>query len=161
MWYSFSKRLPDWAEEAIQPNQPMELITRATYKLRGTPELARRRAGFLIKEILQRSAKKINSTLRPDRLMWFYSGHSSTLATMLNGLGLFELNIPTYGSSLHFEVYKTPGSQHYVQFIYRKPGDENPEPSHIEGCGKKWTLDQFYTVYEKLIPGDFDSECNL
>lgn len=71
----------------------MEIITRATYKLRGTPELVRRRSGFLIKEILERSAKKMNGTLWPDRVLWMYSGHSSTLATMLNGLQIFEVCI--------------------------------------------------------------------
>lgn len=72
----------------------MEIITRTTYKLRGTPELARRRSGFLIRDILERSAQKINGTLRPDRAIWMYSGHSSTLATMLNGLQIFEVSIP-------------------------------------------------------------------
>lgn len=85
------KRLPNWAKEAIQSNGPMEAITRATYKLRGTPELVRRRSGFLIKDILERSAKKLNSTLRPNLSIYMYSAHSMTLATMLNGLGIFEV----------------------------------------------------------------------
>lgn len=85
------KRLPDWAKDAIQSNGPMETITKATYKLRGTPELVRRRSGFLIKDILERSAKKLNSTLRPNLSLYMYSAHSATLATMLNGLQIFEV----------------------------------------------------------------------
>lgn len=83
--------MPDWAKEAIKSNGPMEIITRVTYKLRGTPELVRRRSGFLIKDILERSAQKLNSTLRPDFSLYMYSAHSATLATMLNGLGIFEV----------------------------------------------------------------------
>lgn len=174
---------PDWVKEAIKKDGPMEIITRATYKLRGTPELVRRRSGFLIKDILERSAQKLNSTLRPDFQLYMYSAHSSTLATMLNGLGIFEvrckilqcesfwhslnisiflqLNIPPNGSSLHFELYKTAANEHYVQFIYRRFGDENPVPSDMPGCGLKWTLDQFYSARGDLIPGDFDSECQV
>lgn len=88
----FHSRLPEWAEEAIKPDGAMERITRVTHKLRGTPELVRRRSRFLIKEILERSAQKINSTLNPDQALWIYSGHSSTLATMLNGLKIFEVD---------------------------------------------------------------------
>lgn len=31
----------------------------------------------------------------------------------------------------------------------------------LVGCGEKWTLDQFYVVHEKIIPGDFDTECKV
>lgn len=71
----------------------MQSITEITYKLRATPELVRLRSGFLIKEILERCAQKINGTLTPDRSMWIYSAHSSTLATMLNGFGLNEVDL--------------------------------------------------------------------
>lgn len=73
----------------------------------------------------------------------------------------FQLNIPPYGSSLHFELFKTAKNEHYLQFIYRRYGVEDPEPSNIPGCGKKWTLDTFYSAQGELIPGDFDSECQL
>lgn len=85
-------RLADWEEEAIKPGNPMEKIANVTYKLRGTPELVRLRSGFLIKDILERTAKKIQGTLHPEnQTLYMYSAHSSTLATMLNGFGLNEV----------------------------------------------------------------------
>lgn len=97
-----------------------------------------------------------------------------------------QLNLPPYASSLHFELYKTPTKQHYLQFFYRKPDVEYPQPMNIPGkhlqmclclathfkskmclfcllpgCGEKWTLDQFYIVHNKLIPGDFNAECKV
>lgn len=69
----------------------MEKIVEVTYKLRGTPALVRLRSGFLFKDILDRTAQKIQGTLKPDRSMWMYSAHSSTIATMLNGLKLNEV----------------------------------------------------------------------
>lgn len=187
----------------------MEAIANVTYKLRATPELVRIRSGFLIKDILERTAKKINGTLEPtERSLYMYSAHSSTLATMLNGFGLnevkywnffvrlleqtnfkrklrFQLNLPPYASSLHYELLKTSANKYYLQFIYRKPDVEHPKPMIIPGifeislrfstlnsnrknflpfflgCGEKWTLEQFYSVHEKIIPGDFDTECKV
>lgn len=56
-----------------------------------TPELARLTSGFLLKEILQRFDKKVDSTLQPNRSLWVYSGHDYTLVNLLNSLGLFKV----------------------------------------------------------------------
>lgn len=61
-----------------------------------------------------------------------------------------------------FELYSTADGQHYSQFIYRKPGVEHPEPVNIPGLGQKWTLKQFKTVFEPIIPSaDYDEECRV
>lgn len=69
----------------------MEYIAQVNYKMRGVPALARIKSGFLLKEILQHFSNKVKSTLQPDRTLWFYSGHSTTITTMLNALGLTEV----------------------------------------------------------------------
>lgn len=69
----------------------MEYIAKVNYKFRGIPELARLKSGFLIKDMFERFSKKLNSTLQPDRTLWLYSGHSTTITTMLNGLGFSEV----------------------------------------------------------------------
>lgn len=56
-----------------------------------TPQLARLQSGFLIKEILDHFSMKINGTLKPDRSLWFYSAHETTIANLLNSLRLFEV----------------------------------------------------------------------
>lgn len=48
--------------------------------------------------------------------------------------------------------------------FFRKPDEsnaENPPALNVPGCGETWTINQFYTVYEKLFPDDFDKECEL
>lgn len=67
----------------------MEHIKNVVYQLRAVPDLIRRRAGFLIKEILEHSARKINSTLKPNRSIWMYSAHSSTITPILNSIGIY------------------------------------------------------------------------
>lgn len=54
-----------------------------------TPQLARFQSGFLLKEILERFQKKIDSTLKPNRTLWLYSAHDLTISYMLHSLGLF------------------------------------------------------------------------
>lgn len=84
--------LPDWAEEAIQPNSTMEYIAKLLIKSNAdTPELARLKSGFLIKEIMERFNQKISSTIQPDRSLWLYSAHDLTIANVLNAFGLFEV----------------------------------------------------------------------
>lgn len=84
-----NKTLPDWADKVMQP---MEYISSIHYKtFADTPQMARLKCGFLLKAIIERFYKKSQSTLTPDRSLWFYSGHEHTIVNMLNGLGLLEV----------------------------------------------------------------------
>lgn len=56
-----------------------------------TKQLARLKSGFFIKAMFERFAQKINSTLKPDRSLWFYSAHDFIIADTLNSLELFEV----------------------------------------------------------------------
>lgn len=140
----------------------MEHIAVISYKVQtDTVELARLFSGFLIKEMLDRFSMKINSTLQPDRSLWIYSAHEASIIGVLNSLGLFKpLHLPPYASSLHFELYKNSGNEHYVQLLYKKFDEENLQPLNIPKCGEKCSLDKFYELFNKIIPGDYHSECN-
>lgn len=148
-----------------------------------TRELARLKSGPLIKEMIEHFAEKINSTLKPDRSLWLYSGHDFTISNLLNSLNLFEvierldflfrtnfasqslmndpfrfqLHFPPTAASLHFELYKSGEGEHYFQIFYRKLNEEYPSPMKIPGCGAKCTLEQFYDLYKDIIP-DEDSD---
>lgn len=58
-----------------------------------TPILARLKIGFLFREILDRFEQKIQSKLQPNRNLWIYSAHDSTIASVLNSIGLFKVII--------------------------------------------------------------------
>lgn len=89
---SSNTRLPDWAEKVVEPNGIIERIAESHFKFNtATPELARLKSGFLIKEMMDRFTKKIFGTLEPDRSLWLYSAHDETIANVLNSLGLFEV----------------------------------------------------------------------
>lgn len=66
-----------------------------------TKLLARLKAGFFVREVYERFIEKSNGTLSPDRRLWIYSAHDSTIANILNTLGLFEVD------ELFFDEIKT------------------------------------------------------
>lgn len=72
----------------------LEWISNRSFQVStNTPELARLKTGFLIREILDRFDQKISAKLSPDRSLWIYSAHDTTVANVLNSLGLFEVII--------------------------------------------------------------------
>ncbi|XP_031629368.1 prostatic acid phosphatase-like isoform X2 [Contarinia nasturtii] len=158
-----NKTLASWAQEAIKPKGVMEYIASFNQKLKSdTKELARLQSGFLIKEIFERFGQKINSTLQPNRSIWYYSAHDTTISSMLNSLGLLELHILPFACSLHFELYEVDGNEHYIQVFYRKSNEEFLAPLNIPNCGEKCSLDQLYKLYNDIIPDcDHDIECGL
>ncbi|XP_055309631.1 prostatic acid phosphatase-like [Sitodiplosis mosellana] len=158
-----NKILPDWAREAIKPNGTMEYITSFYFKMAsGTKELARLQTGFLLKEIFELFAQKINSTLQPNRLLWLYSAHDYTVSSLLNSLGLFELHVPPFSASVHMELYEAGDKEHCIQIFYRKSNEENLTPMEILNYGQKCcTLERLYELYGDIIPGDHDEECGI
>lgn len=74
---------------------------------------------------------------------------------------IFQLHIPPYASSLHFDLYEEDDKNHYIQIFYRKSEEEKLSPMDIPNCGKKCTMDRLNTLYKDIIPGDFESECRI
>lgn len=69
--------------------------------------------------------------------------------------------MPPYAASLHFELYKTDDNENYIQLFYRRFEEEELSPLDIPRCGVKCSIQQFYEKFNEIIPGDFDSECQL
>lgn len=65
---------------------PLEEIAKTVYALRAQPQLVRIRSGFLLSDMLERFRAKQNGKFDPN--LYMYSAHSSTISTLLNGLGL-------------------------------------------------------------------------
>lgn len=84
--------LPTWTLKVFVPGGDMEKLAGFCGAMpTNTKLLARLKAGFLIREILERFAMKMNSTLSPDRSLWIYSAHDTTIGNVLNALGLFKV----------------------------------------------------------------------
>lgn len=69
----------------------MEYLGMLLFKLETYyPSMARRKYGYLLKQILDHFDQKMNLTLKPNRNLWMYSGHDNTITGILNTLGLFK-----------------------------------------------------------------------
>lgn len=68
------------------------------YNFIGTREISRFSSGFLLREMIERFYKKIDTKNRmePNRNMWLYSGQDNTITGLLNLLDLLQVNIPYF-----------------------------------------------------------------
>lgn len=84
--------LPEWAEKVMEPGSDFENLTLSWYAMwTATPELKKIRSGFLLKEMLDRFSSKAQSKLSPNRSLYMYFGHDSSLVDMLSSLGMYEV----------------------------------------------------------------------
>ncbi|XP_055301172.1 prostatic acid phosphatase-like [Sitodiplosis mosellana] len=157
-----NKGLPLWAEEEFLEKSDFEWVANHYFQIpTNTSLLARLSNGFFIREILEHFEQKINGSLSPNRSLFLYSAHDSTIANVLNSLGLFDPHNPPYASSVYFELYQS-NDEYYMQIVYRNTSDENPLPLEIPNCGTKCTLKQFKSIYSAIIPTEtFEEECQL
>lgn len=99
--------LPEWSK-SIYPDK-MEKVSNYVFKVKySSSKIKRLLTGPLITEIIERFYNKINNTLQPDRKMWIYSIHDSTILSFFNTIGYFDSDdiMPQYGSTLLLELYK-------------------------------------------------------
>lgn len=86
--------LPEWTKKVFVPGGDMDWMSHFSFKIPTiTTQLARLKSGFLIRDILHRFTAKTKSELSPDRSLWIYSGHDTTVASILNSFGLFDVCI--------------------------------------------------------------------
>ncbi|XP_055307347.1 prostatic acid phosphatase-like [Sitodiplosis mosellana] len=108
-------------------------------------EMKKIRAGFLIKEMLDRFKNKTLSLLTPDRTVYLYAAHGSVISNVLNSLNLFDVKIPLFSSSILFELHQRD-TEYFVQVTYRKTVSENASSFEIPNCGTMCPLNRFYDV---------------
>lgn len=92
-FFSDPKSIPDWAEKVIN-NENFKSLALFFYEIQSyNNELKKIKPGYLLKSIFDRIRSKIQSTLKPDRKLFMYFAHDITIVTILNGLGLYKVNI--------------------------------------------------------------------
>lgn len=77
----------------MYPNSDLEYLASLSFSIETfTPQMARLKYGVLLQDILSKFKNKTESKLVPDRTMWVYSAHDSTLSGLLNILQLFTVS---------------------------------------------------------------------
>ncbi|XP_037885224.1 prostatic acid phosphatase isoform X2 [Glossina fuscipes] len=156
----YNKTLPEWTKK-VYPSSDLQFISDFTFTIGTyTRYMARLKTGPLIKEILQRFTDKVNGKLDPDRKIWMYSAHDTTIANVLNTLKLFNGRSPPYTACVLIELRLDYERQPFVSIFYKNSSTE-PQPLYIPSCGTECPLRKMYTLYENILPVDWNFECKL
>ncbi|EAT44755.1 AAEL003903-PA [Aedes aegypti] len=152
--------LPEWTKQ-VYP-EPLRSISSKSFTTKtNTPMLARLKTGPLIKEMLQRFRSKVDNTLKPNRTLWVYSAHDTTVANVLNTLRLFDLHNPPFAACILLELRRSvSGGEPYVS-VYYKNTTKEPEPMSIPNCGTRCPLSQMFKVYSEILPDNWKRECEV
>lgn len=157
----YNRTLPDWTKE-VYPDK-LKPISGLSFAVKTyTPVLARLKIGKLLKEILTHFKDKTLKKLEPNRSYWIYSGHDTTVANILNTLGVFKMmgyHNPPYRATVMFEL-REYSDGHRVQVFYKNTTAE-PEPLDLPGCGTSCPLDQMFEIYKSVMPVNWAEECTL
>lgn len=92
----YNKTLPEWTKK-VYPSADMSYVSALAFQFSTyTRPMARLKVGPLIREILERFARKARGTLRPNHNVWIYSAHDTTVVSVLNALKVYEVKLPAF-----------------------------------------------------------------
>ncbi len=99
----------------------------------------------------------------PERRMFMYSGHDTTLSSLLNCLGVFDPPIPPpYASLVALELRQKGDDSYYVELTYRNDSTREPLLLTLPGCDTpSCPLSRFDEITRHLRPEDWRAECGL
>ncbi|KAB0792793.1 hypothetical protein PPYR_14752 [Photinus pyralis] len=155
-------KLPKWTKE-IYP-EPLQKIVAFQYVYKNLENKYKiMNSGHLIKKILDDTMAKVKNILEPpDRRVFLYSGHETTIGNLLYNLNVFKLEVPTYGDTVLIEVHRR-NVDHFVKVRYlRTPLNSTVEDLEVPGCGKICPVQRFYQIQVQrgVLPGpSFRRDC--
>ncbi|XP_033162482.1 prostatic acid phosphatase isoform X1 [Drosophila mauritiana] len=156
----YNMTLPEWTKK-VYGREELTYVANFAFAISSyTRKLARLKAGPLLKDIFQRFKEKSSGSLKPDRSMWVYSAHDTTVASVLNALKLFELHSPPYTACIMMELRVDETNTPLVSIFYKNTTAE-PLPLDIPGCGPSCPLAKLVNIYEDVLPVDWERECKL
>lgn len=153
--------LPEWTKQVFpQPITEMSAIAFQTPAIK--PEMARLLSGPLLKDMLRGFQTKIEGQMTPNRGIWMYSAHDTTVADLLNILGLFDPpHNPPFTATVMMELRIIDNVPHVAVFYKKGPADKIGQQMEIPNCGKYCPLSKMFDLYESVLPVDWDDECQL
>uniref|UniRef100_A0A1B6G422 acid phosphatase n=1 Tax=Cuerna arida TaxID=1464854 RepID=A0A1B6G422_9HEMI len=154
--YNFT--LPTWTKSVFP--EPMLEASKFSFAMSTwTPKLARLKSGLLVQDMIGHLHKKSENKAKPNRNMWIYSAHDSTISSLLNTLGVFDLQIPAYASAVLMELRVDSQGNHQVTMFLRNSTIHEPYLLTLPGCTPVCPLDMFLQLCEAVVPLDWEREC--
>ncbi|KAL0277101.1 UNVERIFIED_CONTAM: hypothetical protein PYX00_004499 [Menopon gallinae] len=155
--YNFT--LPEWTSKIFP--EPLRKWAAFSFTIPCyNRKMARLKTGPLISEMAMHMKKKIDGKLKPDRKAWIYSAHDTTVANVLNTLGLFDTQCPPYLSLVLIELRKK-NDEYFVAIHFRNSTTSQPFFMQLPGCDKLCPFRKFSELISPVIPVDWEKECHL
>lgn len=96
--------LPKWTKK-IYPHFLKMFAARSFHFITGNTKLKKAMAGYFLKEVIDNTHFKINSTSQTPKL-FLYSGHEFNVGSILSTLNVFEEHLPPYSAYILIELHK-------------------------------------------------------
>jgi lysosomal acid phosphatase len=156
----FNKTLPEWTKN-IFPGGKFEELRDLSFTVDTfNHELKRLKGGPFVKEVVEHFDQFESNTLDPpNRKMFMYSGHDTTVAPILHTLGVFDIKAPPFASTVIIELFDRSGL--FVQVSYKNTTDLPPTILTLPGCEALCPLSMFKELTESVRPVDVKVECGV
>ncbi|KAG8288122.1 hypothetical protein J6590_023487 [Homalodisca vitripennis] len=159
--------LPAWSKK-VYPQPVTSLIVKYTQAAAvGSETQIRYLQGELFKAMAGLMLSKTAGTLRPNRRMYYYSGHDFTVLGLQAILGLRRerLGLVKTGSALIYELHRDPMTgRFYIQVLYMDGTSPDlwPKSINIPGCDSPCDLHLLLNITEKYYNiSDWERECQI
>ncbi|XP_046617069.1 prostatic acid phosphatase-like [Neodiprion virginianus] len=155
----YNRTLPEWTKsvypDKLKPLADFSFTVEAHNKL-----LQRLKSGRLLGEMVDHLVSKSKNALFPNRKIWIYSAHDTTVANFLMTLDLFEPHCPPYTATVLVELRVNSLKQYIVTISYKNTSAE-PRLLTLPGCEVACPLGKFVELTNDMIPKDWAKECLL
>ncbi|KAL4120516.1 hypothetical protein QTP88_013189 [Uroleucon formosanum] len=150
--YYFNYTLPKWTKSIFFDT--LLTIVKENAELEAhTNTLKRLKTGPLLNEIVTHMYEKKNGTQNPNRMLWVYSAHDTTIVNLLNAFELYEHLLALYAAVLMIEL-RLNSTGNYVVKVNIISSNHEPYLLHVPGCDSvACELDIFIDVLRPLISG--------
>ncbi|XP_025418525.1 lysosomal acid phosphatase-like isoform X2 [Sipha flava] len=157
----FNYTLPDWTKRIFP--EPLTTIAIKNYELSTHNNIMKRlKCGPLLKDIVTHMNEKKHGSLNPNRKLWIYSGHDTTIYSLLNTMGINNNLLVPYAAVLMIELRLNNTGNYVVTVSYRNTSIHDPYLLQVPGCDSvACDLDQLTEVLIPFIPNDWDTECKI
>ncbi|XP_020285852.1 venom acid phosphatase Acph-1-like [Pseudomyrmex gracilis] len=150
--------LPEWTK-TVYP-KPMDEIAALSFKFASyTDTLKRLNGGMMLRRIVNDIEEHQAGKALPDRKAFLFSSHELNVAALVYALGINEVKLPAYGSTVIVETYRDKLGLYYIKVLLWTGVTEELIPQKIPGCAEFCPFNEFLAIVKNVLPNDNEYRC--
>ncbi|CAG9821600.1 unnamed protein product [Phaedon cochleariae] len=155
----YNLTLPAWTEE-VHPEMMAKVVAFHWIATTFTKELARLRIGPLIDKITNHF-EAISNRIPGTSKFLMLSGHDTTLAFLLNSLGIYDMVSPKYAATVIFELRQSNDFQYINIFYKNSTRSDEAHAKTLYGSDFDCPLEEFRRIVApiRINQESWDKEC--